>query len=152
RHSGGRHDLDPSTVSAPDRAMTTGQASQPLRWQARLPFFYGWIIVVLAFFSSFFGIGLTWAASSFAMPMREALDWGSSAFFFGVSLRGWMGIVISPFVGPYLDRKDAVRVLTFIGAMINVVSLVLLSTVNEEWQFVLLFGVVGGVAQACQAG
>jgi sugar phosphate permease len=63
-----------------------------------------------------------------------------------------MGIVISPFVGPYLDRKDAVRVLTFVGAMINVVSLVLLSAVDKEWQFVLLFGVVGGVAQACQAG
>jgi predicted MFS family arabinose efflux permease len=124
----------------------------PQSWQARLPFFYGWIIVVLAFFSSFFGIGLTWAASIFAVPMREELGWGNSAFFFAVSLRGWMGIVISPFVGPYLDRKDAVRVLTFVGAMINVVSLVLLSAVDKEWQFVLLFGVVGGVAQACQAG
>jgi len=133
--------------------MTAQEASgRPQAWQARLPFFYGWIIVVLAFFSSFFGIGLTWAASIFAVPMREDLGWGNSAFFFAVSLRGWMGIVISPFVGPYLDRKDAVRVLTFIGAMINVVSLVLLSAVDAEWQFVVLFGVVGGVAQACQAG
>jgi MFS family permease len=124
----------------------------PLPWQARLPFYYGWVIVVLAFFSTFFGIGLTWAASIFAVPMRDELGWGNSAFFFAVSLRGWMGIVISPFVGPYLDRKGAVRVLTFVGAMINVVSLVLLSSVQEEWQFVLLFGVVGGFAQAFQAG
>jgi MFS family permease len=127
-------------------------AAPSLPWQARLPFFYGWIIVVLAFFSSFFGIGLTWAASIFAVPMRDELGWGNSAFFFAVSLRGWIGILISPFAGPYLDRKDAVRVLTFIGAIINVVSLVLLSTVQEEWQFVLLFGVVGGVAQSLQAG
>jgi MFS family permease len=117
-----------------------------------LPFFYGWVIVVLAFFATFFGIGLTWAASIFAVPMRDELGWGNSAFFFAVSLRGWMGIIISPFVGPYLDRKHAVRVLTFLGAMINVVSLVLLSAVDKEWHFILLFGVVGGVAQACQAG
>lgn len=121
-------------------------------WQARLPFFYGWIIVGLAFFTTFFGIGLVWAASIFAVPMRDELGWGNSAFFFGVSLRGWMGIVITPFVGPYLDRKNAVRILTFIGAMINVVSLLLISAVEEEWQFVFLFGVVGGVAQAFQAG
>jgi predicted MFS family arabinose efflux permease len=138
---------------SPARAMNTPQPSDAQQtWHARLPFFYGWIIVILAFFSSFFGIGLTWAASIFAVPMREELGWGNSAFFFAVSLRGWMGIIITPFVGPYLDRKDAVRVLTFIGAMINVVSLVLLSAVEEEWQFVVLFGVVGGVAQACQAG
>ena len=132
--------------------MTAGSPEVRLPWQARLPFFYGWVIVVLAFFSTFFGIGLTWAASIFAVPMRDELGWGNSAFFFAVSLRGWMGIVISPFVGPYLDRKHAVRVLTFLGAMINVVSLLLLSAVQSEWQFVLLFGVVGGVAQACQAG
>ena len=133
--------------------MTARPAPDPsLPWQARLPFFYGWIIVVLAFFTTFFGIGLTWAASIFAVPMRDDLGWGNSAFFFAVSLRGWMGIIISPFVGPYLDRKHAVRVLTFIGAMINVVSLVLISAVDKEWQFVLLFGVVGGVSQACQAG
>lgn len=132
--------------------MTTSHTAAPLPWQARLPFFYGWVIVGLAFFSTFFGIGLTWAASIFAVPMRDELGWGNSAFFFAVSLRGWMGIVISPFVGPWLDRKQAVRVLTFIGAMINVVSLVLLSAVDKEWQFVVLFGVVGGVAQAFQAG
>lgn len=132
--------------------MTSSSPQAQVPWQARLPFFYGWIIVVLAFFTTFFGIGLTWAASLFAVPMREELGWGNSAFFFAVSLRGWMGIVISPFVGPFLDRKHAVRVVTFIGAMINVVSLVLISFVDKEWQFVLLFGVVGGVAQACQAG
>lgn len=130
--------------------MPTSEPSLP--WQARLPFFYGWIIVGLAFFTTFFGIGLTWAASIFAVPMRDELGWGNSAFFFAVSLRGWMGIVISPFVGPFLDRKDAVRLVTFIGALINVASLVLISAVDKEWQFILLFGVVGGVAQSCQAG
>lgn len=131
---------------------TTAPEADPQPWQARLPFFYGWVIVVLAFFATFFGIGLTFAASIFAVPMRDELGWGNSAFFFAVSLRGWMGIVISPFVGPYLDQQNGVRILTFVGAMINVVSLFLLTYVQTEWQFVLLFGVAGGVAQAFQAG
>ena len=35
--------------------------------------------------------------------------------------------------------------------LINVVALILISRVDAEWQFILLFGVMGGVAQACQA-
>jgi MFS family permease len=132
--------------------LKTDSARQEPGWQARLPFFYGWIIVALAFFTTFFGIGLTWAASIFAVPMRADLGWGNAAFFFALSLRGWTGIVVTPFVGPYLDRINGTRVFMLLGAAINVVSLVMISFVQSEWQFVLLFGVMGGVAQACQAG
>jgi MFS family permease len=121
-------------------------------WQARLPFFYGWLIVVLALFTTFFGIGLTWAASIFAVPMKEDLGWGNAALFFALSLRGWTGIVVAPFVGPYLDRLNGVRMFAIAGGMINVASLVLIGFVEAEWQFVLLFGVIGGVSQAFQAG
>lgn len=120
-------------------------------WQGRLPFYYGWLIVGLGFFSAFFGIGLTWAASLFAVPMRDELGWDNSGFFFAVSLRGWMGIVIMPMIGPYFDLRHGVRILAAIGAVINVVTLILISGVNAEWQFILLFGVLGGVAQSCQA-
>ena len=47
----------------------------PATWQARLPFFYGWLIVGLGFFGAFFGIGLVWAASILAVPMRDELGW-----------------------------------------------------------------------------
>ncbi len=132
--------------------MAAGAPVEPPRWQARLPFFYGWLIVALGLFTAFFGIGLTWAASIFAVPMREDLGWGNSAFFFALSLRGWMGIVVAPVVGPYLDRMHGIRTFTVIGGLINVSSLLLISAVEAEWQFILLFGVMGGVAQACQAG
>src|SRR5690606_5526361 len=48
-------------TNTPDSDTPDVEARPP--WQARLPFFYGWIIVGLAFFTTFFGIGLTWAAS-----------------------------------------------------------------------------------------
>ena len=76
----------------------------------------------------------------------------NSAFFFALSLRGWMGILITPFIGPYIDRLHGLRILVLIGALINVAALFLISGVDKEWQFILLFGVMGGVAQACQAG
>jgi hypothetical protein len=53
-------------------------------WQARLPLFYGWIIVGLGFSTAFFSIGLTWAAGLFAVPMQQELGWSRSAFFCAV--------------------------------------------------------------------
>jgi sugar phosphate permease len=123
-----------------------------LPWQARLPFFYGWIIVGLGFFTAFFGIGLTWAASIFAVPMQDELDWSRSMIFLAVSLRGWMGIVVAPVVGRHLDRRHGARILAVIGGALNTLSLIAISQVTEPWQFILLFGVLGGVAQSTTGG
>ena len=77
----------------------------------RLPFFYGWIIVSLGFVSAFFGIGLTWAAGLFFVPMHDDLGWSRASYFFAVSLRGWIGIVVTPLMGGFLDRKSGPRLL-----------------------------------------
>jgi predicted MFS family arabinose efflux permease len=126
--------------------------SKPVPWQGRLPFFYGWVIVALGFFTSFFGIGLTWAASIFSVPMREELGWSRSEIFFAVSMRGWIGIVASPVVGRYLDQRNGVRIMTLIGGLMNATSLLLISQVEAQWQFLLLFGVMGGISQNTQGG
>jgi len=124
----------------------------PRPWQARLPFYYGWIIATVGFIASVFGIGLTWAAGLLAVPMSDELHWSRSAFFFGVSLRGWLGIVATPLMGPYLDRPNGPRILSVAGGVINTVSLSLIAFVDSEWQFLVLFGIVGAVAQAAQGG
>jgi sugar phosphate permease len=51
-----------------------------------------------------------------------------------------------------MDQRDGVRKLALAGGLINVASLLLISQVNAEWQFIVLFGVVGGVAQSLQMG
>jgi sugar phosphate permease len=121
-------------------------------WQARLPLFYGWIIVALGFFTAFFSIGMTWAAGLFAVPMQQELGWSRSAFFFAVSLRGWMGIVVAPLVGGYLDSRNGARVLAVLGGLLSSVTLMLIGGVSAVWQFVLLFGVLGGIAQTATSG
>jgi MFS family permease len=121
-------------------------------WQLRLPFFYGWIIVGVGFIASVFSIGLTWAAGLLAVPMGAELQWSRSAIFFAVSLRGWLGILVTPFIGPYLDRPNGPRVLALAGGLMNSASLLLMPFMDSAWQFVVLFGVLGGLAQAAQGG
>jgi cyanate permease len=121
-------------------------------WQLRLPFFYGWIIVGVGFIASVFSIGLTWAAGLLAVPMGAELQWSRSAIFFAVSLRGWLGILVTPFIGPYLDRPNGPRVLALAGGLVNSASLLLMPFMDSAWQFVALFGVLGGLAQAAQGG
>jgi len=88
----------------------------------------------------------------FAVPMRDELGWSRSEIFFAVSMRGWIGIVITPLVSRYLDDKNGVRIMTLVGGLMNTASLILISQVHEQWQFLLLFGVIGGVAQTAQTG
>lgn len=121
-------------------------------WYARLPVFYGWIIVALGFVSACFGIGLTWAAGILALPMQQDLGWSRSVIFFAISLRGWMGIVVTPLIGGYLDRRDGARLLALGGGLLSSVTLALIAGVQAAWQFALLFGVLGGIAQAAQSG
>ncbi|HZT06175.1 MAG TPA: MFS transporter, partial [Chloroflexota bacterium] len=125
---------------------------RPRPWLVRLPFYYGWVIVAVGFIASAFSIGLTWTAGLLAVPMAAELEWSGSAFFFAVSLRGWLGIVFTPIMGPYLDRPRGPRVLVLIGGLVNAVGVLLIPFVDSAWQFVVLFGVLGGIAQAAQTG
>ena len=84
--------------------------------------------------------------------MRDELGWSRSEIFFAVSMRGWIGIVAAPVVGRYLDQRNGVRIMTLIGGLMNAASLLLISQVNAQWQFLLLFGVMGGIAQNTQGG
>jgi MFS family permease len=128
------------------------QGADTLPWHARLPFFYGWIIVGVGFISSMFSIGLTWAAGLLAVPMDAELHWSRTAFFFAVSLRSWLGVIVTPFVGPFLDKPNGPRFLTLAGGILNTVSLLLIPWIQSEWQFIVLFGIVGGLAQTAQSG
>jgi cell division protein FtsX len=50
----------------------------PTRW----PFFYGWVIVAVAFVGSGLASGVSlWGASVFVVPMTEELGWNRATFF-----------------------------------------------------------------------
>jgi sugar phosphate permease len=113
----------------------------------RWPFFYGWVIVAVAFLGAGLatGVGL-WGPSVFVIPMTEELGWNRATFFLAFTVRGAIVGFSSPFVGPVFDSRHGPRIAMIAGGVLMGVSMVGLRYVDHLWQFLLLFGVAGGIA------
>lgn len=113
----------------------------------RWPFFYGWVIVAVAFLGAGLatGVGL-WGPSVFVIPMTEELGWTRATFFVAFTVRGAIVGFSSPFVGPVFDSRHGPRIAMIAGGVLMGVSMAGLKYVDHLWQFLLLFGVAGGVA------
>lgn len=114
----------------------------------RLPFFYGWVIVAVAFLGSGISSGVAiWGPSVFVIPMTEELGWSRTAFFSAFTVRTVLVGVSAPLVGPWLDTTRGPRLLAISGAVVLGLSLVGMRSVTEVWQWVLLYGVAGAYAE-----
>jgi len=81
---------------------------------ARLPFYYGWVILACVCLAGFARQGAAVAVLSiFVEPMRADLGWPSVAFGGAVSLGGVLAALVSPSVGRMLDRSGARALLAF---------------------------------------
>jgi sugar phosphate permease len=75
---------------------------------ARLPFFYGWIVLACVCCAAFARQGPAVATLSiFVEPMTSGFGWSRAALSGAVSLGGVMAAVLSPLIGPMLDRRGA---------------------------------------------
>ncbi len=128
--------------------MDRGEQSETLSWQGRLPFFYGWIIVVIAFMMSFMTAGVGWSTSVIAVPMREDLGWSLSSIYMGLTIRGLVGAGGMFLLGRFADLKHGARSLAVVSGGLSAVSLIAVSQVASHWEFLLLYGVLGGMTQA----
>ena len=120
----------------------------PQSWQARLPFFYGWVIVVITFVMGFMTAGAFWATSVIAVPMRDDLGWSLSSIYLGLTIRMLVGAGCIVVLGRFADLKHGARTLAIIGGVLAALSLAGVSYVNALWQFLALYGVVGGFSVA----
>lgn len=117
---------------------------RPERW----PFFYGWVIVGVAFVASGIGSGVAiWGPSVLLLPMTEEFGWSRAEFFSAFLVRELIIGLAAPLVGPLYDTKHGPRVLALAGAVLLGVSMVFIKNVTELWQFIVLFGVLGGIAE-----
>ena len=124
------------------------QATVQQSWQSRFPFFYGWVIVVVAFMMSFMTAGVFWATSVIAIAMREDLGWSLSSIYLGLTVRGLVGAAAAPLLGRFADLKHGSRTLGVLSGVISAASLIAVSQVNSHWAYILLYGVVGGMTTA----
>ena len=118
------------------------QATVQQSWQSRFPFFYGWVIVVVAFMMSFMTAGVFWATSVIAIAMREDLGWSLSSIYLGLTVRGLVGAAAAPLLGRFADLKHGSRTLGVLSGVISAASLIAVSQVNSHWAYILLYGTV----------
>jgi MFS family permease len=115
-------------------------------WSARLPFFYGWLIVAVAFVTMAIGVTARTAFSLLLPPLIDEFKWdrglAAGAFSFGFLVSA----VLSPVVGRVMDRHGP-RVIILTGVTLMSSGLLLAPWVTNPWQIYATLGVaVGGGA------
>ncbi|MBT17821.1 MAG: hypothetical protein CL889_02460 [Dehalococcoidia bacterium] len=117
-------------------------------WYQSTPVYYGWVVVAASFFANLIATGVQlWALTVMTVPMLEDLvDWQRGDIFGTFALRSIITAILTPFVGRYLDRRYGAQILLVIGAVIGGGSTIATSTVQDPWQFMLWFGLLGGIS------
>ena len=96
----------------------------------RLPFFYGWVIVTVAFVTMGLGVNVRTAFSLLYPPILDEFGWErgmtAGAFSFGFLVSA----VLSPFVGRLMDRRGP-RVVIEMGVACMAAGLLLAPAVIE---------------------
>lgn len=115
-------------------------------WSSRLPFYYGWLIVGIAFVTMAIGVTARTAFSLLMPPLIEEFRWDrgltAGAFSFGFLVSA----VASPIVGRAMDRRGP-RIVILTGVALMSAGLFLAPYIERPWHFYATLGVlVGGGA------
>jgi MFS family permease len=117
-----------------------------LHWSSRLPFYYGWLIVGVAFVTMAIGVTGRTAFSLLMPPLIEEFSWDrglvAGAFSFGFLVSA----LLSPIVGRVMDTRGP-RMVIMTGVALMSAGLLLAPWVASPWQLYATLGVaVGGGA------
>ncbi len=106
---------------------------------ARLPFFYGWVVVACVCCAAFARQGPAVATlSMFVEPMTGDFGWSRTALSGAVSVGGVMAAVLSPLIGPMLDRRGA-RVMLCSAVVVTGACTMALSLTQSLLAFYVFF-------------
>jgi MFS family permease len=111
----------------------------PTLTAARVPFYYGWIVLACLCCAGFARQGSAVATLSiFVDPLTKEFGWSRTALSGAVSLGGLLAALVSPLIGPLLDRHGS-RLVLGLAVLLNTVALLLLSLTPSLLVFYLLF-------------
>ena len=118
----------------------------PKHWSGLLPFYYGWIIIGVAFVTMAIGVTGRTAFSLLMPPLIEEFKWdrglAAGAFSFGFLISA----VLSPVVGRVMDARGP-RIVILTGVALMSSGLLLAPWVTSPWHLYATLGVaVGGGA------
>jgi MFS family permease len=118
------------------------QPSSP-HWSSRLPFYYGWIVIGIAFVTMAVAVSSRTAFSLLLPPLIDEFGWerglASGAFSFGFLLSA----VTSPFVGRLMDGHGP-RVVILGGVVMLATGLLAAPAIGELWHLYVTLGVLVG--------
>ncbi len=113
-----------------------------------LPFFYGWVIVAVAFVTMGLGVNTRTAFSLLFPPILDEFGWErgmtAGAFSFGFLVSA----ALSPFVGRLMDRRGP-RVVIEMGVGLMTAGLLLAPLVRQPWHLYVTLGVLVGGGANC---
>ncbi|WP_375413739.1 MFS transporter [uncultured Bradyrhizobium sp.] len=114
----------------------------------RLPFFYGWIIVAVAFVTMAIGVTARTSFSLLFPPIIEEFGWErgvtAGAFSFGFLVSG----ALSPLIGRMMDRHGP-RAVMELGVVLMASGLLLAPLTTQPWHLYLTIGVLVGGGSVC---
>ncbi len=106
---------------------------------ARLPFFYGWVVLGCLCCAGFSRQGgATATFSVFVEPLTREFGWSRTAVSGAASLGGVLAALLSPLIGPVLDRHGS-RAALCLAVLGTGIAALLLSLTQSLWVFYLLF-------------
>ncbi|MFZ2004529.1 MAG: MFS transporter [Stellaceae bacterium] len=115
---------------------------------SRLPFFYGWLLVAVAFLTMAVGVNARTAFSLLYPPILKDFGWDrgltAGIFSFGFLLSA----LITPFAGRLIDRRGP-RAIVEAGIVTMGAGLLLATLAREPWQLYLTLGAMCGAGVNC---
>src|SRR5207247_8259340 len=103
--------------------------------------FYGWWVVAAFSVTTFLSTGIRHAVGPFLKPIVADLGLDRASFSAVIALSLFLYGVFMPIAGMALDRFS-VRVVTSVGTVLLVISLVLTAFVRNFWEFAAVYGVL----------
>jgi MFS family permease len=112
-------------------------------WSSRLPFYYGWLIIGVAFVTMAIGVSARTAFSLLMPPLIDEFGWdrglAAGAFSFGFLVSA----ILSPIVGRVIDTRGP-RIVILSGVALMSAGLLLAPLIRTPWQFYATLGVLVG--------
>jgi MFS family permease len=136
-------------MSADERKVAVKATGGPLH-PRRLPFYYGWVIVAIAFVTMGIAVSVRTAFSLLFPPILDEFGWdrglAAGAFSFGFLVSA----VFSPAVGLLMDRLGPKFVIEM-GVVLMTAGLLLATAIEKPWQLYLSLGLLVGAGANCMS-
>ncbi len=106
-------------------------------------FYYGWIVLGIAFLIGFFSAGINQGFGVFIKPMIDDYGWSRADISLAISIFAIMSAIVPPIAGRISDRYGPRMVLT-VGVGLNALGMILMATANTLIEVYFFYGVLIG--------